>query len=330
MTMTPSKLDLTNLCTDQTRLSSTAHSCDRRPPWWPAVVVGLLFAGVTTFTGPALAQDAQSTGKAAESTSAAPGTTKFEPEFRDLGLGVKASDLPTDGYENFACGSNGGPPFQKLDGWTDYMKCRADANGLHEVYVEFGTEIGRISDLFYEQYGEALWLQKYGGTRIANVPVVLSLLFDDNGIAREFRAVTDARARLDDRRVAYLFRFRIFPLYGSDGWTCADRDPAPGENPVGETYLNRVCTKAVDGKWVRVEAHLYRKPGQTGLDDQGHYLAGQEESSTRWEVFDASFIPQPASTLAEPGEPAQPEASTAAPPAGGEPSATQPAPAPPG
>ena len=38
-----------------------------------------------------------------------------------------------------------------------------------------------------------------------------------------------------------------------------------------------------------VEAHFFRKPGQTGTDATGMFEAGQYESLTRWEVYDASL-----------------------------------------
>lgn len=219
------------------------------------------------------------------------GAAAFETEFRTLGLGKFAAELPTEGYEAFACGSDGGPPLKPIGGWTDYALCAPDSNGLHEVTTQFGRRIGQISEMFRERYGEELWLQKYGGTRMANFPVVLSLLFDDDGMVRVFRVVTDARAALEDRGRAYLFRFFVLPMYGSDGWDCTERDPAPGESGVGDVYLNEVCTKAIDGKRVRIEAHFFRKPGQTGTDSQGMFEPGQYESLTRWEVFDAS-LPQ--------------------------------------
>ena len=217
---------------------------------------------------------------------------KFEPEFRTLALGLEAKELPTTGYEGFACGSNGGPPRARLRDWTEFAKCPADGLGLREVYVEFGTEIGRVSELFKEQFQQELWLQRYGGTRVANFPVVMSLLFDDQGIVRAFRAVTDSRASVDDRGKAYLLRFRLYPIYGSDGWNCVDREPAPGETGVGRTYLNQLCTKEIDGKWLRIEGQFFRRPGQTGVDDNGEFVPGQFQSMTRWEVYDAS-LPRP-------------------------------------
>ena len=215
---------------------------------------------------------------------------EFKPEFRTLALGLNAAEIATEGYEGFACGSNGGPPLEQLTGWTDFAKCAPEAgNGLHEVYVEFGTRTERLSQMFRDEYGEELWIQRFGGTRIANFPVVLSLLFDDAGVVRGFRAVTDSRAEMEDRNRAYLLRYRVYAHYGDDGWDCHTRPATGGITPVGDMYVNEVCRKEVDGKRVRVEAHVYRRPGQTGVDAQGMFLPGQFESMTRWEAFDATL-----------------------------------------
>jgi hypothetical protein len=214
----------------------------------------------------------------------------FEPEFRTLGLGQAAADLTTEGYELFACGSNGGPPLNPLTGWVDYMQCRPEASGLREVYAEYGRQIGQLANMFKERYDDELWIQKYGGTRMANQPVVMSLLFDETGIVRGFRVVTDQRAPGEERGKAYLFRLAVMSKYATqDKWACIKQPPGPGITPVGGVYINDVCELSQDGKNIRVEAHLYRKEGQTGVDYQGMYAAGQYESLTRWEVLDASL-----------------------------------------
>ncbi len=110
-------------------------------------------------------------GLAAEVQSA-----PLPPDFRTLAIGETASTLTTEGYEAFACGSNGGPPLASLTGWTDYAQCAPDQNGLREVKVEFGRRFGQLAERFEDQYGEDLWIQRFGGTRLANFPVVLSLL----------------------------------------------------------------------------------------------------------------------------------------------------------
>lgn len=222
------------------------------------------------------------------SASMAAQPAPFRPEFRTLALGETAASLTTEGYEAFACGSNGATPLHKITGWTDFMKCAPEPNGLREVYVEFGRRLGQLAERFKDQYGEDLWIERFGGTRLANFPVVLSLLFDAGGVVRGFRAVTDSRAATQDRGRAYLFRFRVFQLYGEKGWDCKDLDPAPGETGVGEMFLKQICRKNIEGKHVRVEAHYFRKPGQTGVDIQGMFEPGQYESMTRWEAFDAS------------------------------------------
>lgn len=213
----------------------------------------------------------------------------FEPDFRDLALGMKASDMPTKGYDIFACGSNGGPPLVPLTGWVDYAKCAPDPNGLHEVYVAFGTRLDSMVKQLQDDGDGTPWYQKYAGTRVAGYAVVMSILFDDAGIGREFRVVTDQRAGDDERAKAFLMPLRIKGFYGFDGWTCVDRPPVDGQTPVGQVFINRLCTKTDGPKFVTVEAHLFRKKGQTGFDENGNPLPGQYESLTRLEVWDKDF-----------------------------------------
>src|SRR4051812_3701616 len=47
-------------------------------------------------------------------------------ELRGLKLGLNAKTMSTDRFGDFACGSNGGPPRQKIDDWSDFAKCRAE------------------------------------------------------------------------------------------------------------------------------------------------------------------------------------------------------------
>jgi hypothetical protein len=96
---------------------------------------------------------------------------------------------------------------------------------------------------------------------------------------------------MDERSRAYLLRFRIFTRYGEDGWTCVDRPPSQGRTPVGKEYLDQTCTKSMPGKRVSVVAHIFRRPGETGVDSTGQFLPGQFESLTRWEVWEASLPP---------------------------------------
>src|SRR5262249_9515162 len=147
----------------------------------------------------------------------------------------------------FACGSDGGPPRQKLSGWKDFAKCPAAKAGLHEVYVEFDSAGDAESKLFRDTYGETLWIDKFSGTKLAGHPIILSVLFDDSGVARGIRAVTDPRAGLEERSKAYLLRVPVESKYGVEGWHCIDRPPTHGETPVGRTYINERCDKVYQG-----------------------------------------------------------------------------------
>ena len=110
-------------------------------------------------------------------------------EIRGLKLGLKAQAMTLDGFGDLACGSNGGPPRQKLEEWSEFRKCRAEDNGLHEVYARFDDED--------EYIGKAIEEPRYArgktGTRVAGHPVILSVLFDRDGPLRILRFITDPR-----------------------------------------------------------------------------------------------------------------------------------------
>jgi hypothetical protein len=58
----------------------------------------------------------------------------------DIHIGEAVSEIP-DGFINYACGTDGGPPSVPLKNFADFKKCRPDANGLHEVYFEYDDEL---------------------------------------------------------------------------------------------------------------------------------------------------------------------------------------------
>ena len=61
-----------------------------------------------------------------------------------LGQPVAAQPLP-DEFRGFACGSNGGPPRAQIKGWSDFARCRAEPDGLHEIYFEYDDELEYIA-----------------------------------------------------------------------------------------------------------------------------------------------------------------------------------------
>jgi len=207
-------------------------------------------------------------------------------ELHGLKLGLKADTMTLDGFGELACGSNGGPPRQKLDDWTDFAKCRAEPSGLHEVYARFDDEqeyIARAID-------QPLYAEGRIGTRVAGHPIILSVLFDDDGVLRGLRFVTDPRASLPERRMAHLLRLAIINHYDPDGWSCTDLPAEPGETPVGGVFIKQRCVKATPERHMTVEAHFLRKPGESDVDPaSGDYTSGQFESWTRFELMDPGY-----------------------------------------
>ncbi len=199
---------------------------------------------------------------------------------------MQAATMSTDGFDDFACGSNGGPPRAPLSGWADFRTCRPEANSLHEVYVRFDEQQAYQAKAF----GDPTLPSEANGTRVAGHPVILSVLFNDAGIAQEIRIVTDPRAPLSLRRMAQLLRLRVIAHYGEEGWTCVDLPAEPGETPVGKIFIKQRCEKTTPEHRLILQARLLRKPGQTDSDPvTQEFRPGQFESSTRLEILDPSL-----------------------------------------
>jgi hypothetical protein len=220
----------------------------------------------------------------------APARAQAEPdrgEIRGLKLGLNAKGMP-NGFVDFACGSNGGAPRQRLDDWTDFRDCRPESNGLREVYVRFDDEeeyIGKAID-------DPLYAGRRSGTRVAGHAVILSVLFDNDGVLRGIRVVSDPRQGLTERRMARLLRLAIINRYDPGGWNCTDFPPAPSESPVAGIFLKQSCDKIVEGRYLSVEVRFLRKPGQYDIDPVMNELTdGQFESWTRFELLDPAFKP---------------------------------------
>ena len=153
--------------------------------------------------------------------------TQSDPgDIHGLRLGHAAQAMTLDGWGQLACGSNGGPPRQELDAWSDFKKCRPEASGLREVAARFDDEDEYVA----KALDEPSYAAQRTGTRVAGHPVVLSALFDDGGILRGIRIVSDPRARPAERRMAHLLGAVVINRYGTDGWHCAHFPAAEGES----------------------------------------------------------------------------------------------------
>lgn len=201
----------------------------------------------------------------------------------DIKLGMQASQLSMDKYMDLACGTNGGPPSVPLSSWTDFPKCKAEADsGLHEVYFRFDDELEYIA----RAHRNADAIDRYGGTKLADQPVVVSVLFDDTGKVIGVRIITDDRADIADRKTANLFGLRIMNRYDPKGWTCIDKPPAGGRTSIGGTYVDRRCTETFNGdRQLTLQFSQYRRQGQSGVGINGEYLPGAFENQVRVDIL---------------------------------------------
>jgi hypothetical protein len=215
----------------------------------------------------------------------------------DLKLGQPIAAQPSvDEFRGFACGSNGGPPRQRLTGWKDFARCPAEPNGLHEVYFEYDDEyeyIARARDLERE-------VARWAGTTEFTFPVIVSALFDGAGVLKGIRIVTDARpehrddttdADLRKRDDAYLFGGRMASRFDIEAKRdCTAAPPAEGESPVGDLFIKQSCERVDPEHHLKValRVNYFRKPGQSAFNPQmaTQLTRGQFESSARVEVLD--------------------------------------------
>ena len=210
-----------------------------------------------------------------------------------LGEGIAAQPAPEE-FRGFACGSNGGAPRAQIKGWADFARCRAELDGLHEVYFEYDDEleyIARAHDIDRE-------ITRWAGTTELRFPVIVSALFDDAGILRAIRLVTDSRpdhrndvteADLRKRDEAYLFGGIMAARYNIEAKRdCKSLPLAEGESPVGDLFVKEDCdvSDPQTGRRIVIRANLFRKPGQSAVNPQlpSQLTEGQFESSARLEI----------------------------------------------
>jgi hypothetical protein len=215
----------------------------------------------------------------------------------DLKLGQSVAAQPaTEEFRGYACGSNGGPPRQRLKGFGEYGRCPADASGLHEVYFEYDDEleyIARARDL--EQQ-----ITRWAGTTEMTFPVIVSALFDGAGVLKGIRMVTDSRpdyrndttdAELRKRDDAYLIGGRLAARFDIDAKRdCVSLPAAEGETAVGDSLIKQSCERIdrAQHRKVALRIDFYRKPGQSAFNPQmpTQLTQGQFESGARLEVYD--------------------------------------------
>src|SRR5262249_36341336 len=161
------------------------------------------------------------------------------------------------------------PPRQPLTGWSDFMRCAAEPNGLREVYFEYDDEyelVARARNLPRE-------VARWAGTTEVGFPVMTSALFDDAGVLRAIRLVTDSRpdpteASLKKRAGAYQLGGVMAARYDIEAARdCRSLPAAEGESAVGGLLVKLVCDMTDKQRGIRIllRTSYFRKPGQSGV-----------------------------------------------------------------
>jgi hypothetical protein len=182
-------------------------------------------------------------------------------DIREFAVGLTVDELPAEGYLGFKCGHNGGKPGKDIAGWGAFADCPADGDGLHEVAFQYDDSDVRYEDL--------------EGTAIAGHQVLISLLFDDQGVVEGIRVFTDPFARSYEKRRAHILSEKVKARFGLDGWDCRNEEPGPGESEIGGLFIKERCRKDLGNRVVDLYTQFYR-----------HYGTGGEEivNSTSFEI----------------------------------------------
>jgi hypothetical protein len=217
-------------------------------------------------------------------------TEDFKARIWELQLGTPVAEIPAR-YFDPHCGTNGGPPSLRLDGWADFARCPFDAStGLHEVWFTEDDETEYVGLAYRSQYFAP---GPYSANVFLGHKVIFSLLIDDAGLVQGYRVFTDPREPTRYRDIAEAAGDAMMGLYGFENFTCTELDPLPGETEIEGRFLKRRCVATVDGRHVTIERHYFRKPGQrqydavTGAENPNYF-----ESSARLEVIAEALVRQ--------------------------------------
>lgn len=221
----------------------------------------------------------------------------YAPSVWDLTLGAHVTELPRAQFMAFACGTNGGPPSIGIQDWRAFETCRPDAaTGLHEVYFEYDNEFELWAKANHLLTQAAL----YEFTSIYSIPIIASVLIDDDGFLIALRLVTDPRATPELRELAVTLGGFLTARFTGAEWTCTDLPRLEGEQPFMDRYEKRRCDAiSPEGFQLSLETHNYRRPGQNVIDPvTQRQTVGAFWSETRFEMTLIGEVPDSATRLA--------------------------------
>jgi hypothetical protein len=176
-----------------------------------------------------------------------------ENDLRDLRVGMSVLDIAAEEYLDLRCVAS---PETKLDGWSQFRRCPATADGLRAVSFRFNESRNALAAVN----------DKYEGTKIAGHPVVLTMSIGEDGRLERLRIDTDPKARLFLRKKAHLLALVARTRFGEEGWRCKDVKLGGGETAVGGVLVNEHCEKSAEGRVFLLDRAVYRRPGQSSSE----------------------------------------------------------------
>ncbi|WP_338608695.1 hypothetical protein V6617_01880 [Pelagibacterium nitratireducens] len=204
----------------------------------------------------------------------------------DLPLGTSASEL-LGTFQDHACGTNGGPPSRPLSGFEDYHLCETDEQGFYEVYFRYDDEQEFVARAL-EQDRRIAMCQ---GTRVFDIPVIASGLFDDSGILRGMRLVTDARGALPANRNDHWALGSMLRKKFSGNWRCHPLPLGSGDTPAASFVPNQECTLGTDNTEFFVRQTYFHRTGQSFRDEFGVVHPNLFVSETYFQIIQDAAAP---------------------------------------
>lgn len=207
----------------------------------------------------------------------------------DIALGIPVDQLPLTEFVNPACGTNGGPPSLRLDGFADFGRCPIDrATGLREVWFVYDDEWEYIA----RAQRDPREIARYSANVFARQPIVTSLLIDASALVQGYRVVSDPRAPVELRLEAHVLAAYFKSMFGDPTWSCVDFPREPRELPLYGVYIKTNCTAITGDRYLKVDTRHLLKPGQDARDvvrplDEA---IGDFESWSRLEVYTLTAV----------------------------------------
>ena len=162
----------------------------------------------------------------------------YAEDLRDFTVGSSIELVSERGYINLKCTND-----KKILKWSNFKNCQKNSDGYYEISFEYDERFAVT--------------EEYEGTQVAGHPVLINIAVDENAILQEININTDPDAPFYFKKQSHLLWMRVYSKYGGQNWECEDRAIKTGHIKIGKKYINRVCTKSIDSKLIKIDYQFY-------------------------------------------------------------------------